>query len=231
MTFGDVDMGKKMCAAAFYDVDGTLVDANVIHTYAYYAANDNTLSGKLGRTTKLIASLPMYAVADRLGRKFFNDIFYRNYAGMNEDRLWVLGQELFEKVIQKRLYRDMLDLMKRSRAEGYLQVLVTGAIEQMVKPLADYLEVDAWFANRLEIENEEATGRLCPPVLAGPEKAAFIRRYAIDNDLDLNQCRAYADSASDIPMLSTVGRPIAVNPDSNLKATANAHDWPIIRAR
>ena len=124
----------------------------------------------------------------------------------------------------------MLDLIKRSRQEGYQQVLVTGAIEQMVRPLARYLEVDAWFANQLEIENEKATGRLCPPVLAGPEKAAFIRRYALENDLDLNACRAYADSASDIPMLSTVGRPIAVNPDSRLKATADAHDWPVIWA-
>jgi HAD superfamily hydrolase (TIGR01490 family) len=219
-----------MRAAAFYDVDGTLVGANVIHTYAYYALNDNTWSGKIGRTTKLLASLPMYAVMDRLGRKLFNDIFYRSYSGIPEDRLWVLGEELFEKVIQKRLFRDMVDLMKRSRAEGYQQVLITGAIEQMVRPLAEYLEVDAWFANKLEIEDEKATGRLCPPVLAGPEKAAFIRRYVLENDLDLNLCRAYADSASDIPMLSTVGRPIAVNPDSNLRATANAHDWPIIRA-
>ena len=120
--------------------------------------------------------------------------------------------------------------MKRSRDEGYQQVLLTGAIEQVVKPLAEYLEVDAYFANRLEIQDERATGRLLPPVLAGPEKAAFIRKYAIEHDLDLNLCRAYADSGSDIPMLSTVGRPVAVNPDANLRATATAHLWPIITA-
>ena len=159
--------------AAFYDVDGTLIDANVIHPYAFYAANDVTLRGKLSRTTKLVASLPLYAVADRLGRKFFNDIFYKNYRGILEDRLWVLGEELFEKVIQKRLFREMIDLMKRSRDEGYQQVLLTGAIEQVVKPLAEYLEVDAYFANRLEIQDERATGRLLPPVLAGPEKGGF----------------------------------------------------------
>ena len=86
-----------MRAAAFYDVDGTLVGANVIHAYAYYALNDSTFSGKIGRTAKLVASLPMYAVADRLGRKFFNDIFYRNYAGIHEDRLWMLGEELLKR--------------------------------------------------------------------------------------------------------------------------------------
>ena len=45
-----------MRAAAFYDVDGTLVGANVIHAYAYYALNDSTFSGKIGRTAKLVAS-------------------------------------------------------------------------------------------------------------------------------------------------------------------------------
>ncbi len=219
-----------MKAAAFYDVDGTLIDANVVHGYAYYAANEPTLSGKLKRTAGLLGSLPFYAVADRIGRKYFNDIFYRNYAGLPEDRLWVLGEEMFDRMLRKRVFGDMVDLMKRSRAEGYQQVLITGAVAPIIKPLAAYLEVDAWFANTLEIKDGAATGRLVPPVLAGPEKAAFLRRYALENDLDLNLCRAYADSGSDIPMLSAVGRPVAVNPDTNLKATAVAHDWPVVWA-
>ena len=219
-----------MKAAAFYDVDGTLVDANVIHSYAYFARNAANMREKLSRPARLLAALPLYAVADRLGRKFFNDIFYKNYRGLTEDRLWIVGEEVFERVLKKRIYRDMLELMQRSRNEGYAQVLITGSIEQVVRPLAEYLDVEAWYANRLEFVDGVATGHLVPPVLAGPEKAAFIRRYASDRDLDLNLCRAYADSASDIPMLSTVGRPVAVNPDSGLKTTAAAHDWQIIRA-
>lgn len=219
-----------MKAAAFYDVDGTLVDANVIHAYAYYARNVPTITGKLLRSAGLAASLPFYAVADKVGRKFFNDIFYRNYKGISEDRLYMLGEEIFDRVIRKRIFKDMVELMKRSRDEGYRQVLVTGALEQITRPLAEYLQVDEFFANKLEIVHGEATGRLVPPVLAGPQKAAFVRRYVIDNGLDLDACRAYADSASDIPMLSAVGRPCAVNPDYNLKATATAHDWPVMYA-
>lgn len=219
-----------MAAAAFYDVDGTIISTNVVHAYAFYARNVPTISGKLGRTARLVASLPFYAVADKLGRKYFNDLFYQNYRGISEDRLWILGEELYDKVIRKNVFADMLALIKRSRDEGFRQVLITGAIEQMIKPLAEALEVDAWFANRLEFDGGVATGRLVAPVLAGPEKAAFLRRYALENGLDLNACRAYADSASDIPMLSAVGRPVAVNPDAGLRATATAHDWPIIKA-
>lgn len=217
-----------MRAAAFYDVDGTLIDANVIHAYAYYARNVPSLKGKLRRSLGLVAALPAYAVADKMGRKFFNDIFYRNYKGISEDRLWVLGEEMFDRMLRKRIYKDMVELMKRSRAEGYAQVLVTGGIDCIMKPLAEHLGVDAWFANKLEIVDGFATGRLDPPVLAGPEKAAFARRYAVENNLNLNECRAYADSGSDIPLLSAVGYPVAVNPDYNLKATATAHDWPVL---
>ncbi len=218
-----------MNAAAFYDVDGTLVSTNVVHTYAYYAVNVPSIGDKLMRTGSLLASIPFYMVADKVGRKFFNDIFYKNYAGLGEDRLYVLGQELFDRWIRAKMYPDMIELIRRSKADGYRQVIVTGALDVMVRPMAEFLGVDDWAANRLEIVDGKATGRLVPPVFAGPEKAAFVRRYAQSHGYDLNDCRAYADSGSDIPLLAMVGRPCAVNPDMNLESTATAHDWPIIR--
>ncbi len=217
-----------MKAAAFYDVDGTLVSTNVVHTYAYYAVNVPSLRDKLKRTGGLVAALPFYAVADKVGRKFFNDIFYRNYAGMTEDRLHVLGEEMFEKMIRPRLFPTMLDLIKRSTDEGYRQVIVTGALDTIVKPLSAFLGIDDWVANRLEIVDGKATGRLEPPVLAGPAKALWVRQYMKQHGLDPDLCRAYADSSSDIPMLSAVGRPCAVNPDTQLKTAAHAHDWPVL---
>jgi len=220
-----------MKAAAFYDVDGTLISTNVVHIYGWYALNVPGLADRLTRGARLAAALPFYAVADRIGRKFFNDIFYRNYRGIPQDRLYVLGEELFDRVVKKKVFQDMIELMKRSRAEGYAQVLVTGALDTITAPLARYLEVDHWFANKLEFIDGEATGELVAPVLAGPQKAETLRRFALEHGYDLNHCRAYADSASDIPMLSAVGRPVAVNPDTTLKATAHAHDWPVMWAK
>ena len=53
---------------------------------------------------------------------------------------------------------------------------------------------------------------------------------AAENNLDLSQSWAYSDSANDIPMLSTVGHPVAVNPDRALRAHARANGWQILRA-
>jgi HAD superfamily hydrolase (TIGR01490 family) len=216
---------------AFYDLDGTLLDANVIHAYAYYALSVPNLGNKLSRTIKLVASLPLYAWADKKGRKLFNDLFYQNYKGIGEDRLWVLGEEMFETFLKNRIYQEQIELIKRSKQEGYQQVLVTGALDSIAAPIAKYLGMDDWVANRLEFLEGEATGNLIPPIFAGPEKAYWMQSYAQSKGVDLKQCRAYADSASDIPMLTIVGYPVAVNPDDQLKATADAHNWPIIWAK
>lgn len=217
--------------AAFYDVDGTLLSGNVLHPYLYYAASAPSISGKLGRLAKLGASLPVYAWADRRGRKFFNDMFYKNYQGLSEDRLYVIGEEIFERMLKGRVFSEMQSLIRQSQREGVRQVLITGNLDTVIKPLADYLGVDDWVANRLEFDAQGlATGNLVPPVLAGPEKSNWVREYGVKHNLDLDRSHAYADSASDIPLLCAVGYPTAVNPDAQLKATADAHNWPIIWA-
>ena len=67
-----------------------------------------------------------------------------------------------------------------------------------------------------------------PATVAGPEKARLIREHARAHGHDLDECFAYSDSYSDVPMLSVVGHPAAVNPDRRLSLLANAYHWPII---
>lgn len=215
-------------SAAFYDVDGTLIKTNVVHAYAYYAVNSPSFADRLTRTASLLASLPLYWMADKYDRKLFNDAFYKNYAGLSEDRLFVLGEELFDKVIRPNLFEGASSLIERSRQQGHRQVLVTGALDFVLEPLAAHLGVDDFVANRLEFKDGFATGRLLKPMIAGPHKATWVRHYAQEHGLDLERCFAYADSGSDLPLLSTVGNPCAVNPDFRLKTTAKAYQWPIL---
>jgi phosphoserine phosphatase len=79
------------------------------------------------------------------------------------------------------------------------------------------------------MRNRIATGKLLKPVVAGPEKARLIREHARQRGHDLNECHAFSDSYSDVPMLSVVGHPAAVNPDARLKLLARAYDWPTFR--
>ena len=70
------------------------------------------------RTVKTALSIPVFWAADKLSRKWFNEIFYRSYEGASEDRLVVLAEELFEDVIKPNIYPRARDLIDESRRAG-----------------------------------------------------------------------------------------------------------------
>ncbi len=222
---------SDLVAAAFYDLEGTLVSTNLVHGLYFYSKNQQGLWQSVVKTASTVASIPLFLATDQYSRKVFNDIFFKRYKGESEDRLKFLSKELFEDVLKPNVFPGSKELISKSRSLGLRQVVVTGAIDFMVKELMDYLEVDDFVANRLEFVNGRATGRLLPPVMASATKAMWIRQYAEREGINLNDSYAYTDSMSDLPMLSVVGHPAVVNPDMRLKATAIHHDWPILNLK
>jgi phosphoserine phosphatase len=73
------------------------------------------------------------------------------------------------------------------------------------------------------------TGELDGPFMYGEGKVEAMRRYAADHEIDLAESWAYSDSASDLPMLRAVGKPVAVNPDEELAAVAKHEGWRVMR--
>jgi HAD superfamily hydrolase (TIGR01490 family) len=145
---------------------------------------------------------------------------------MSEDRLVVLSEEIWEKVLKKALFPSARSLVDKSLAAGHNVVLVSGALDWIVQHCADFLGAQEVIANRLEMKNGIATGKLLKPVVAGPEKAKIVRDHARARGYDLDECFAFSDSYSDVPMLSVVGHPAAVNPDRRLALLARAYSWP-----
>jgi HAD superfamily hydrolase (TIGR01490 family) len=223
--------GKPVKAAAFYDLEGTLVSTNLVHTLGFYARNQQGLLRSVRKSASTLVSLPLFAAADQYSRIFFNDLFFKRYKGETEDRLRFFADELFEEVLKPGVFPGAFELIQKSRSLGLRQVVVTGALDMSVKPLMDYLGIEDYAANHLEFVNGVATGRLLPPVLASATKASWIRAFAEREKINLNDSYAYSDSMSDLPMLSLVGHPAAVNPDMRLRQTALHHDWPILNLK
>ncbi len=223
-----VIMNKNGQAASFYDLEGTLVGTNLVHTLAFYARRQQGLFSTIKKSAATIAKLPMFGITDLYSRNVFNEYFFQSYKGESQDRLRYFSQELFEDVLKPAIFDGTPDLIAKSKKIGHVQVIVTGALDFSVAPLADYLGIDFFAANRLEFVNGEATGRLLPPVMASATKATWIREFAEENEINLSDSFAYSDSISDLPMLSIVGHPVAVSPDFRLKQTALHHDWAIL---
>jgi len=217
-----------VAGAAFYDLDGTLVRTNLVHVFWFYARNDQGILKSMARSAATVVGLPLFMAADAYSRKVFNDIFFKWYKGQSEDRLRFLAEDLYQEVIRPAVYPGARDLLEKSKSMGLRQVAVTGALDITVQPLLRELGIEEYVANKLEFRDGRATGRLKPPIMASATKASWIRTYSEKEGLSLNECYAYADSMSDLPMLSVVGHPTATNPDLRLKSTAERHDWPIV---
>ncbi len=217
--------------AAFFDIDGTLISTNVVHAYGYYATNEGSVAGIAGRTLATLAQIPLFAGINFVDRKVFNEYFYRQYEGLTEDRLLTLADDLFDDVIKGAIYKKAQDLLDEARRAGCKVVLVTGALDFTMRPLARHFGVDDLIANRMQFVGGRATGKVIPPIIEGANKANVIREYCEKHSLSLMKSFAYSDSASDYAMLTVVGRPTAVNPDLRLRALARSYNWPILNVR
>lgn len=215
--------------ASYFDVDGTLVKTNLIQPTIFYMVNQATPMQSLGKVARGLLNTPAMLLAEMRDRRTFNELLYGLYQGISEDRLLLLADEAFEKILKKALYPRAKDLVARCRDEGHDVVLVSGAIDHLIQRLSDHLGATHVIANRLEIHERYCTGKLLRPVVAGPEKARILRDHAREHGHNLDECFAYSDSYSDVPMLSVVGQPAAVNPEPALERLARAYHWPVLR--
>jgi HAD superfamily hydrolase (TIGR01490 family) len=93
--------------------------------------------------------------------------------------------------------------------------------------IAQELGLTGAIGTKVERKNGILTGKLVGTPIHGAEKRRAIKALAKDRSLSLKRSYAYSDSQNDLPMLTAVGHPVAVNPDKILTRYAKAADWPI----
>ncbi|HTY57029.1 MAG TPA: HAD-IB family phosphatase [Candidatus Binataceae bacterium] len=215
--------------AAFYDLDGTLTDLNLLHTAAFFASNLAQWGGRLNYVFGLVGRLPRIMMAEMRDRHLLNVTLFESFKGISRDRLELLGDEYAERYLAPRLYPQALEIIERNREIGFEPVLVSGSPDFVILPLCRRLKIASFAANQLMYFRNHATGQLREPVMAGQEKTAWCIDYAAERGINLAQCWGYADSHYDLPFLTALGHPVAVNPDRRLEASARSRQWPIVR--
>ncbi|HMD47067.1 MAG TPA: HAD-IB family hydrolase, partial [Acidimicrobiales bacterium] len=118
-------------------------------------------------------------------------------------------------------------LLAAYRQAGHQLVLTTTTPHDMVAPFARALGFDDVIATRYEVRAGRYTGRLDGGFVWGTGKLGAVRRWAEAASVDLAACHACSDSFFDVPLLSSVGYPHAVNPDPSLTVLATVRRWPI----
>jgi HAD superfamily hydrolase (TIGR01490 family) len=137
-------------------------------------------------------------------------------------------RETLHEIVDPLVYAEAADLIEEHRAAGREIVIVSSSGADIVEPIGEMLGVDRVVATRLVTVDGRYTGDI-EFYAYGENKAEAIRALAAEGGYDLADCYAYSDSITDLPMLSAVGHPTAVNPDRGLRKAALQHGWPVLR--
>jgi HAD superfamily hydrolase (TIGR01490 family) len=210
---------------AAFDLENTLIASNVVDSYAWLASRHLPAGERAAFLADLLREAPSLLALDRRDRGDFLRSFYRRYEGAPADRLRDDGWELFHHLLLAKSFPAGIARVRQHRALGHRTILITGALDLVVEPLRPLF--DDIVCARLGEENGRFTGRLdaLPPI--GEARALVLADYAEAEGLRLDESMAYADSASDLPMLEAVGFPVAVNPEAKLAAIARRRGWHV----
>ncbi|MGH4032359.1 HAD family hydrolase [Actinomycetota bacterium Odt1-20B] len=139
--------------------------------------------------------------------------------------LMSIGEEIYDEYMAERIWPGTRALAQAHLDAGQKVWLVTAAPVETATIIARRLGLTGALGTVAESVNGVYTGRLVGEPLHGPAKAEAVRALAAAEGLDLARCAAYSDSHNDIPMLSLVGHPYAINPDAKLRKHARERDW------
>ena len=208
---------------AAFDLENTLIASNVVSSFAWLASRRLSSAERIRLVIKTLAEAPRLLSLDKQDRGDFLRHFYRRYEGAPISQISEDSAEQFSDLILSKSFPEGIRRVREHRNLGHKTVLITGALDFIVEPLKPLF--DDIICPRLGQDGDSYDGRLVDVPPTGESRYQALADYAAANKLDLRESIAYADSASDLPMLEAVGFPVAVNPEVRLASIARKRGW------
>lgn len=206
--------------AAIFDVDGTL-----IHGVSMEARFIRYLwrRGELG-SRELINAIGGAAKAARAGRSplWSNKGYLR---GKNPSKMQLLARSCFEEEIVPHLMEAAVNRLHWHQNAGHFVMLLSGALDILLEPLAERLGVTARIGVDLEVSDNRLTGGIMGVHPYGVSKADCLSAISRLTGFDLKRSFAYANHHTDRFLLAMVGNPVAANADAGLRRIAISRGW------
>ncbi len=215
-------------SAAFFDVDNTIMQgASIFHlARGLYRRDFFTTRDILGAAWKQ-AYFRFVGVEDPEHVAEARSSALAFIKGHPVSELEELSEEIFDEAMAHRIWPGTRALAQLHLDQGQRVWLVTAAPIEIATIIARRLGLTGALGTVSEHVDGIYTGRLVGEMMHGPAKAEAVAALAAREGLDLARCSAYSDSYNDLPMLSLVGDPCVVNPDSRLLEHARARGWRV----
>lgn len=222
-------MPPDLTAAAFFDVDNIMMMGSSIFHFA------RGLAARRFIDTGHLATFVWQQLRFRVGGRELGLDQIRAarqqalsfVTGRPIEELVELGEDIYDELMADRIWMGTRALAQMHLNAGQRVWLVTATPVELAMIIARRLGLSGALGTVAESVDGVYTGRLVGDILHGGAKAQAVRSLAAKERLDLRRCTAYSDSSNDIPLLSSVGTAVAVNPDPRLFDTARARGWEI----
>ena len=213
-------------AAAFFDLDGTLVVGQTTLLLVKFLRKQGVVSRTFLLGTGLWF-LGYKAGLLRVTEKSRNQ-GARVFAGRTVEEIDGLMERFTEEVLAPRFHPLATAALAEHRAAGVRVVVISAALEPVVKAVCHRLGVGDFVGTACEIDGGRYSGRLVGPSPHAEQKARVAAEYMKGWGVASSDCWAYADHGSDMTLLESVGHPVAVNPRPKLLDVARRAGWPVI---
>ena len=209
---------------AAFDLENTLIASNVVESYSWLATRRLDTSDRIRYVARTLREAPGLLSMDRKDRADFLRYFYRRYEDAPVEQIDIDAIELLSQLIMTKSFPEGLRRVREHRALGHRTVLITGALSFAVEGLRPLF--DEIVAAEMTIRPDGTySGELSRVPPTGETRAQILADYCSAEGFRLEECVAYADSTSDLPLLEAVGFPVAVNPETRLAAIARKRGW------
>ncbi|MFF3495822.1 HAD family hydrolase [Streptomyces sp. NPDC002795] len=213
-------------AAAFFDLDNTVMQGAAIFHFGRGLYKRKFFERReLTRFAWQQAWFRLAGVEDPEHMQDAQNSALSIVKGHRVAELMSIGEEIYDEYLAERIWPGTRALAQAHLDAGQKVWLVTAAPVEIATVIARRLGLTGALGTVAESIGGVYTGRLVGEPLHGPAKAEAVRALASGEGLELGRCAAYSDSHNDIPMLSLVGHPYAINPDTKLRKYARERDW------
>ena len=157
------------------------------------------------------------------------ELFRHGFFGIR-DLFFAARQRVCDR-LENKLFPQAQGLIKRHQTAGHDIWLISAAPSELPQMLAERLGITGGIGTQVAVKDGIYEARLASELMHAQGKRDRVEALAAERGYDLQSCFAYSDSDNDMPLLTLVGKPSAINPDIWLRVRALQRGWPVIDFR
>ncbi|WP_297634285.1 HAD-IB family hydrolase [uncultured Clostridium sp.] len=195
---------------AIFDIDFTITRKETLMQFFKYAIDKDKKNLKF--LPRAIFSGMMYGLKVYDERKV-KESFLKFIDGIEEKDLEEVTKGFYKDKLEKILYKDAIDMIRKLKGEGFDVYLISASPEFYINQFYNIKEVDHIIGTRFKFQEGKFLREMEGANCKGEEKVKRLKSYLKENkiDVDFKESYMFSDSLSDKPLLDLVGKPYLIN--------------------